>query len=160
MLSSVAFFFRTTHIPWPHGALPLPLGYILPLLVAPGWKIMFIPECRLYSESAAPLAPRPSPKRSSRTHFYQAPIGLPRWFHGKESTCQCRRHRFNPWVKKILGERNGNPLQYSCLRNPMDTGAWWDKQQLVPRLLEKSGGLGKIGAQATCQVAYISIKRQ
>ena len=22
-------------------------------------------------------------------------------------------------------EGNGNPLQYSCLRNPMDTGAWW-----------------------------------
>ena len=30
---------------------------------------MFIPECRLYSESAAALSPRPSPKRSSRTHF-------------------------------------------------------------------------------------------
>ena len=23
------------------------------------------------------------------------------------------------------GEGNGNPLQYSCLKNPMDTGAWW-----------------------------------
>ena len=23
------------------------------------------------------------------------------------------------------GEENGNPLQYSCLDNPMDTGAWW-----------------------------------
>ena len=23
------------------------------------------------------------------------------------------------------GERNGNPLQYSCLGNPMDRGAWW-----------------------------------
>ena len=22
-------------------------------------------------------------------------------------------------------EENGNPLQYSCLRNPMDRGAWW-----------------------------------
>ena len=22
-------------------------------------------------------------------------------------------------------ERNGNPLQYSCLGNPMDRGAWW-----------------------------------
>ena len=25
----------------------------------------------------------------------------------------------------ILGEGNGNPLQYSCLENPMDGGAWW-----------------------------------
>ena len=25
----------------------------------------------------------------------------------------------------IIGEGNGNPLQYSCLENPMDGGAWW-----------------------------------
>ena len=25
----------------------------------------------------------------------------------------------------ILGERNGNPLQCSCLENPRDGGAWW-----------------------------------
>ena len=25
----------------------------------------------------------------------------------------------------ILGEGNGNPLQYSCLENTMDGGAWW-----------------------------------
>ena len=25
----------------------------------------------------------------------------------------------------ITGEGNGNPLQYSCLENPMDEGAWW-----------------------------------
>ena len=30
----------------------------------------------------------------------------------------------DPWVRKIrsLGEGNGNPLQYSCLRNPVSTG--------------------------------------
>ena len=31
----------------------------------------------------------------------------------------------DPWVGKIPGEGNGNPLQYSCLENPMDRGAWW-----------------------------------
>ena len=25
----------------------------------------------------------------------------------------------------LPGERNGNPLQYPCLENLMDTGAWW-----------------------------------
>ena len=25
----------------------------------------------------------------------------------------------------MLGEGNGTPLQYSCLENPMDSGAWW-----------------------------------
>ena len=28
-------------------------------------------------------------------------------------------------LAKTLGEGNGNPLQYSCLENPMDRGAWW-----------------------------------
>ena len=27
---------------------------------------------------------------------------LPRWLSGKESACQCRRHRFDSWVRKIL----------------------------------------------------------
>ena len=43
------------------------------------------------------------------------------WLRGKESACQCRRCRrcwFDP-----LG--NDNPFQYSCLGNPMDSGAWW-----------------------------------
>ena len=26
---------------------------------------------------------------------------------------------------KLPGEGNGNPLQYACLENPMDRGAWW-----------------------------------
>ena len=46
----------------------------------------------------------------------------------KEPTCQCRRYKrrgFNPWVGKIPGEEHGNPLQYSCLENSMDRGAWW-----------------------------------
>ena len=28
-------------------------------------------------------------------------------------------------VEEVKGEGNGNPLQYSCLENPMDRGAWW-----------------------------------
>ena len=46
---------------------------------------------------------------------------------GKEPSCQCRRCKrpeFNPWVRKILGGGHGNPLQYSCLENPTDRGAW------------------------------------
>ena len=29
------------------------------------------------------------------------------------------------WVEKSPGEGSGNPLQYSCLENSMDRGAWW-----------------------------------
>ena len=34
-------------------------------------------------------------------YSFQQCEGLPRWFSGKESACQCRRHRFDPWVRKI-----------------------------------------------------------
>ena len=30
-----------------------------------------------------------------------------------------------PGSGRSSGEGNGNPLQYSCLENPMDRGAWW-----------------------------------
>ena len=46
--------------------------------------------------------------------------GPPRWLSGKECSCQYSRQRrcgFYPWVWKIPGEGNGNPLQYSCLKN-------------------------------------------
>ena len=31
-----------------------------------------------------------------------------------------------PGLGRSPGERNGSPLQYSCLENPMDGAAWWD----------------------------------
>ena len=37
----------------------------------------------------------------------------------------CKRHGFNPWVRKIPWRRKWNPLQYSSLENPMDRGTWW-----------------------------------
>ena len=98
-------------------------------------------------------------------------FGLSWWLSCKESAYQCRRHRrhrFDPWVRKIpwrrkwqptpiilpgksygqrslegyslweykesanlavlgttYGEGSRNPLQYSCLENPMDRGTWW-----------------------------------
>ena len=30
-----------------------------------------------------------------------------------------------PGLGRSPGGRNGNPLQYSCLENPMDRGTWW-----------------------------------
>ena len=30
-----------------------------------------------------------------------------------------------PWLGRFPGEGHGNPLQYSCLENPMDRGDWW-----------------------------------
>ena len=33
----------------------------------------------------------------------------------------------------MSGEGNGTPLQYSCLQNPMDGGAWWAKVHVVAK---------------------------
>ena len=49
--------------------------------------------------------------------------GLPGGSVGKESACNAG-DRFNPWSGKPPGEGHGNQLQYSCLENPMDRGAW------------------------------------
>ena len=34
---------------------------------------------------------------------------LPWWLKGEESACQCRRHRFNPWIEKISYRRKPQP---------------------------------------------------
>ena len=34
----------------------------------------------------------------------------------------------------MIGEGNGNPLQYSCLEDPMDGGAWWATIHWVTRV--------------------------
>ena len=49
---------------------------------------------------------------------------------------------FIPGLGKSPGERNGNPLQYSCLENTMDRKAWW-----ATALLQSSwiGGLQSMG---------------
>ena len=65
---------------------------------------------------------------SFKTHLFTRFLyGLPRWWSGKESTCQCRRHRrcgFNPGWGRSPGGEGDNPQQYPCLRNPIDRGTW------------------------------------
>ena len=54
------------------------------------------------------------------THLFQDPLGiqslffvmvnsLPRWHSSKESACQCRRRRFDPWVGNILWRGKWQP---------------------------------------------------
>ena len=51
-------------------------------------------------------------------------LGLPYSSDGKEYTCNAGDLGMIPALGKSSGEENGNPLQYSCLENPMDGGAW------------------------------------
>ena len=44
--------------------------------------------------------------------------------NGKESSCNAGDLGSIPGLRKSPGEGNGNPLQYSCLENPIDRGTW------------------------------------
>ena len=44
---------------------------------------------------------------------------------GKASACNAEDPGSIPRLGRSPGEGNGNPLQYSCLENSMDKGAWW-----------------------------------
>ena len=70
-----------------------------------------------------------------RRKWHPTPVPLPGKSHGWRSLVGC-----SPWGREELymteqlhfhfslsciGEGNGNPLQYSCLENPRDVGAWW-----------------------------------
>ena len=67
-----------------------------------------------------------------RRKWQPTPVFLPRESYGQRSLVGCC-----PWVAQsrtwlgqlsmhaCVGEGNGNPLQYSCLENPRDGGAWW-----------------------------------
>ena len=70
-----------------------------------------------------------------RRQWQPTSVLLPGQSHGRRSLVGC-----SPWsleesdtTKQLhfhfslscIGEGNGNPLQYSCLENPRDGGAWW-----------------------------------
>ena len=43
-----------------------------------------------------------------------------------------------PGLGRCLGEGNDYPLQYSCLKNPMDRGAWWALVHGVPKDVDRT----------------------
>ena len=52
-------------------------------------------------------------------------LGFPGGSAGKESTCNAGDLGSIPGLGRSPGEEISNLLQYSCLENPMDRGAWW-----------------------------------
>ena len=51
-------------------------------------------------------------------------MGYPGGLDGKEFACTVGDPGSIPGLERFPAEGNGNPLQYSCLENPMDRGAW------------------------------------
>ena len=60
--------------------------------------------------------------------FWPVASGRPQGLSGKESTCNVGNAGdwgSIPGSGRSPGGGHGNPLQYSCLENPMDRGDWW-----------------------------------
>ena len=71
-----------------------------------------------------------------RRQWHPTPVLLPGKSHGWRSLVGCSpggQYKSRTWLSDFhfnfslscIGEGNGNPLQYSCLENPKDGGAWW-----------------------------------
>ena len=58
-------------------------------------------------------------------------LGLPWWLHGKASPANAGDAGLTPGSGGAPGG-HGSPLQYSCLENPRDRGAWWATGHGVP----------------------------
>ena len=52
------------------------------------------------------------------------PSGFPDGSDSKEPACNAGDPGLIPGLGRPPGGGNGNPLQYSCLKNPVDRGAW------------------------------------
>ena len=63
-------------------------------------------------------------KIKERRNIWLLP-GFPGGSDSKASACNAGDLGLIPGLGRSPGEGNGNPLQYSCLENPMDGGAWW-----------------------------------
>ena len=57
-------------------------------------------------------------------------MGFPGDSDGKEYACNEGDQGLISALGRSPGEGNGNQLQYSCLENSMDRGAWWASQRV------------------------------
>ena len=103
-----------------------------------------------------------------RRQWHPTPVLLPGRPHGQRGLVAC-----SPWGRwesdstvrlhfhfslSCIGEGNGNPLQYSCLENPRDGGAWWAAVHRVAqswtRLKRLSSSSSKVNQKKTNTTWY------
>ena len=59
------------------------------------------PWLQCHAPSPPSLRPQVQGTAGMQVLLHSKESGLPWWLSGKDSACQCRRRRFNPWVRKI-----------------------------------------------------------
>ena len=80
-----------------------------------GWEDLLEKGMATHSSILASPAPKKGLKEI---------LGFPGGSDGKASACSTGDPGSIPGLERSPGEGNGNPLQYSCLENPTDGGAW------------------------------------
>ena len=107
-------------------SLGMPWGHSEPLRPAPRWCPAAETTTFLNSWMRKKTKPQCGKERSV-LNLRNDHSGLPWWLNGKESTCKAGTAEDAgsiPGLGRSPGGEHGNPLQYSCLENPMDRGAW------------------------------------
>ena len=96
------------------------ISYSSPLILQMNKLSPLKPE--VFKRSQNKVIWRSRTSRSSGSGSFHSPtlIYFPGSSDDKEICLQCRRPSLDPWDGKIPGERNCNPLQYSCLENSME----------------------------------------
>ena len=70
-------------------------------------------------------APKPYQTSNKTGVFLSKPLSFPGGSDGKASAYNVGDSGSIPGLERSSGEGNGNPLQYSCLENPIDGEDWW-----------------------------------
>ena len=83
----------------------------------PGSSVHGIFQARVWEWGAIAFS---DPNELDHTNYK----GFPHSSVGKESACNAGDLGLIPGSGRSPGEGNGNPLQYLCLENPIDRGAW------------------------------------
>ena len=85
-------------------------------------------------------------------------MGLPQWPSGKEAAYNTGDAGSIPGLGRSPGGGHGNPLQYSCLENPMDRGAWWARMHGVAKSQMPLQGLSRYTRMYLLHAIHFSAK--
>jgi len=83
-----------------------------------------------------------------KSHGWRSLVGCSPWGHEESDTTERLHFHFSLWC---IGERNGNPLQCSCLENPRDWGAWWTAVYGVAQSWTRLKWLSSSSSSSICQ---------